>query len=68
MSEDDIAYILNAISPVWIYVQIKDKKTKQLSTHKMYASDKAFNVFRVIQDENGFHEITQDFSVTLVEE
>lgn len=68
LSESDIAYILNAISPVWVYVQVKDKKTQQLSTHKMYASDKAFDVFRVIEDNNGFHEINQDFSVTLVEE
>ena len=68
LSESDIAYILNAISPVWVYVQIKDKKTQQLSTHKMYASDKQFDVFRVIEDDNGFHEINQDFSVTLVEE
>lgn len=68
LSENDIAYILNAISPVWVYVQIKDKKTQQVSTHKMYASDKAFGVFRVIHDSNGFHEINQDFSVTLVEE
>lgn len=68
LSENDIAYILNAISPVWVYVQIKDKKTKQLTTHKMYASDKQFGVFRVIEDANGFHEINQDFSVTLVEE
>lgn len=68
LSESDIAYILNAISPVWVYVQVKDKKTQQLSTHKMYASDKQFDVFRVIEDNNGFHEINQDFSVTLVEE
>ena len=28
LSENDIAYILNAISPVWIYVQIKDNMFK----------------------------------------
>jgi hypothetical protein len=68
LSESDISFILNAISPVWFYVQIKDKKTQQLSTHKMYASDKQFNVLRIIEDENGFHEINNDFQVTFVEE
>ena len=68
LSENDISFILNAISPVWFYVQIKDKKTQQLSTHKMYASDKQFNVLRIIEDENGFHEINNDFQVTFVEE
>lgn len=68
LSEDDIAYILNAISPVWFYVQIKDKKTQQLSTHKMYASDKQFNTFRVWEEDGVFYEENSDFTVTFVEQ
>ena len=68
LSENDLSTILNKISPVWIYVEIKDKKTQQRSVHKMYASDKQFNAFRVWQDNNGWHEEHTDFSVTLVEQ
>ena len=68
LSEDDIAFILNAISPVWFYVQIKDKKTKQLSTHKMYASDKQFGTFRVWEENGVFYEENNDFTVTFVEQ
>ena len=52
LSDDDIAYILNRISPVWIYIELINKKTKQRSLHKMYASDKSFNTFKVWKDEN----------------
>jgi len=69
LSEDDLSFILNAISPVWIYVQVKDKKTQQTSVHKMYASDKEFNSFRVWQDDNNvWHEEHTDLTVTLVEQ
>lgn len=69
LSEDDLAYILNAISPEWVYIAIKDKKTKQITTHKVYASDKDFDVFRVIKQSDGtFQEIEQDFSVTFTEQ
>ena len=68
LSEDDIAYILNAISPVWFYVQIKDKKTQQLSTHKMYASDKQFNTLRVWEEDGIYYEENSDFTVTFVEQ
>lgn len=69
LSEDDIAFILNTIGPQWIYVEVKDKKTKRRSVHKMYASDKDFNVFKVIPDSNGnFNEILQEFTVTLTEQ
>ena len=29
LSDDDEAFILNAISPEWVYVELIDKKTKQ---------------------------------------
>lgn len=69
LSDEDTAFILNAISDAWVYVEIQDKKTLQRSVHRMYASDKQFNVFRFFKDENGnYNEIDQEFSVTLVEE
>lgn len=69
LSDDDEAYILNRISPDWIYVELMDKKTKQKAVHKMYASDKEWNVFRIFKDTNGqWHEQQIDFSFSLVEE
>lgn len=69
LSDNDLAFILNAISPQWVYVELIDKKTKQASVHKMYASDKAFNTFRVVKDSNNnWRTIEQAFSVSLVEE
>ena len=69
LSEDDLAYILNRISPQWFYVYVKNKKTKQYETHKMYASDKQFNSFRAWIDENDqWHEVHNEFTVTFVEE
>lgn len=68
LSEDDLAYILNAISNVWVYVQVKNKKTKQLETYKMYASDKQFGVHRVWEDNGSFYEENNDFSVTMVQQ
>ena len=40
LSDNDLAYILNAISNQWVYIQLIDKKTKQPSVHKVYASDR----------------------------
>ena len=121
LSEEDLSFILNAISEPWIYVEVQDKKqvthttdendywkligkndgatywinpetsiiynnsysstgvsqdindysevvTPVRTVHKMYASDKKFNSFRIIHDNNGYHEIHSDFTVTLVEE
>ena len=69
LSDDDIAYILNRISTVWIYIELINKKTKQRSLHKMYASDKSFNTFKVWKDENGnWKEIKSAFSVSFVEQ
>lgn len=69
LSDNDISYILNRISPMWIYVELIDKKTKKKKVHKMYASDKLYNTFRAWKDENGnWHEINSAFSVQFVEE
>lgn len=69
LSDEDEAFILNALSNEWVYIELKDKKTLQRSVHKVYASDKASNVMRVIKDDNNnWHAINQAFSVTLVEE
>ncbi len=69
LSDNDLAYILNAISPQWFYVELIDKKTKQKSVHKMYASDKQFDTFRVIKDSNNnWRAIEEAFTVSFVEE
>lgn len=69
LSEDDLAYILNRVSPQWIYIELIDKKTKLRSVHKVYASDKTFNTFRIWQDSNNnWHEQDIDFSISFVEE
>lgn len=38
------------------------------TVHKVYASDKKFDSFRIIHDESGYHEIHEAFTVTLTEE
>lgn len=69
LSPDDESYILNRISPVWVYVELTDKKTKKKKIHKMYASDKEWNVRWAIKDENNnWYEQDMDFSVTLTEQ
>lgn len=61
-SDNDIQYILNRIQPEYIYVELVDKKTQQKKTHKMYASDKSWNVLRVfplyVTDDNGYVQYT----------
>lgn len=70
LSDDDIAYILNRISPVWIYVELTDKKTKERKVHKMYASDKTWNTFKVWVDtsDNSWHEEQIEFGFSLIEQ
>ena len=69
LSPEDEAYILNRISPVWVYVELTDKKTQQKKVHKMYASDKEWNVRWAKQDENGnWYEQDVEFTVTLTEQ
>lgn len=69
LSDNDLAYILNAISNEWIYLELIDKKTKQPSVHKVYASDKQFDTFRVVKDDNNnWRTIEEAFTVSFVEE
>lgn len=69
LSEDDLQYILNRISPQWIYIELIDKKTKTKVVHKVYASDKTYNTYKAWVDENDvWHEESTAFSVTFVEE
>ena len=69
LSDNDLAYILNRISPEWIYIELTNKKTKVKTVHKMYASDKKFDCFHAWIDNSGnWHEKSEAFSVTFVEE
>ena len=69
LSDEDLAFILNAISNEWIYIELKDLKTGNRSVHKVYASDKTKDTMLVFKDNsNQWHAINQAFSVTLVEE
>ena len=68
LDSKDMRYILNAISPVWFYCEITDLKTGSKSTHKMYASDKQWNTFRVEKDtNNNWVETETAFTVSFVE-
>ena len=69
LNDADEKVLLNLISPTWIYVELIDKKTGQKKVHKMYASDKEWNVYHMYQDSNGdWQEVNTDFSFSLVEE
>ena len=69
LNDADEKVLLNLISPTWIYVELIDKKTGQKKVHKMYASDKEWNVYHMYQDANNtWHEVSTDFSFSLVEE
>lgn len=68
LSDDDLKYILKAISPAWFYCEVTNLKTGKKSTHKMYASDKTWDTFRVEKVGNNWEEIETAFSVSFVEE
>lgn len=69
LNDNDEAYILNRISPEWIFVELIDKKTRKKTIHKMYASDKEWNTYHIWKDQNGnIVEANLDFSFSLVEE
>ena len=69
LSDEDLAFILNAISNEWVYIELKDLKTGNRTVHKVYASDKKKDTLLVFKDNNNnWHAINQAFSVTLVEE
>ncbi len=68
LSDDDLKYILKAISPVWFYCEITNLKTGSKSVHKMYASDKQWDTFRVEYKNGKWREIETAFTVSFVEE
>ena len=69
LGDEDLEYILNAISPVWFYCEITNLKTGSKSVHKMYASDKQWNTFKVEKDQNGnWVETETAFTVSFVEQ
>lgn len=69
LSDADEQYILNRISPEWIYVELTNKKTGQKTVHKMYASDKKWDTFRIWKDSNNnWHTEDVDLTFSLVEE
>lgn len=68
LSPEDERYILNRISPVWIYVELTDKKTGTKTLHKMYASDKDWKVRWAINNNGQWYEQDIQFEVTLTEQ
>lgn len=69
LSDEDEQYILNRISPEWIFVELTDKKTGQKKVHKMYASDKEWDTFAIVKDQNDvWHTQDIDFGFSLVEQ
>ena len=70
LSPTDESYILNRIEPEWIYVELTNKKTGGKTWHKMYASDKDWDVQRVQYDStnNVWYEQDVAFEVTLTEQ
>lgn len=69
LSDEDEQYILNRIQPEYIYVELIDKKTRQKKVHKMYASDKQWDTFAIVKDENNvWHTQDIEFGFSLVEQ
>lgn len=70
LSPEDEARILNMISPAWVYVELIDKKTREKTIHKMYASDKEWDVYHVVYNPNTgeWEEIATAFSFSFTEE
>lgn len=69
LNDDDEAYLLELIRPEWFYVELINKRTKKKEIHKMYASDKEWNVYHCWRDASGnWHEANTDFAFSLVEE
>jgi hypothetical protein len=69
LSDEDEQYILNRISPDWIFVELTDKKTGQKKVHKMYASDKEWDTFAIVKDQNDvWHTQDVEFGFSLVEQ
>ena len=68
LSDADEQFILDRISPQWIFVELMDKKTRTKKVHKMYASDKSWSTFRIKKVDNVWREEAIDFTFSLVEQ
>ena len=69
LGDEDLEYILQAISPAWFYCEVTNLKTGSKSVHKMYASDKQWNTYRVTKDnQNNWVETETAFTVSFVEQ
>lgn len=69
LGDEDLEYILQAISPSWFYCEVTNLKTGSKSVHKMYASDKQWNTYRVTKDnQNNWVETETAFTVSFVEQ
>lgn len=69
LSDADEQFILNMISPVWVYVELVDKKTGTRKVHKMYASDKEWDTFLIFKDDNqNWHTEDVDLTFSLIEQ
>ena len=70
LSDADEQFILNMISPEWIYVELTDKKTGTKKVHKMYASDKEWEVYNSIYNSTTgkWEDMNTAFQFSLTEE
>lgn len=68
LSDADLAFILNAISPTWFYIELPNLKTQGRTVHKVYASDKEVDTYKVFKVGSSWKTVHQAFSVTLIEE
>ena len=68
-SDLDTQTILNMINYEWIYVELINKRTGNREVHKMYASDKKMDTFKIFKDNNN-NWCTEDIDLTfsLIEE
>ena len=69
LSDADEQTILSMIDYEWVYVELVDKSTGNKKVHRMYASDKQWDTFRIWKDnQNNWHSEDIDFTFSLIEE
>lgn len=68
LNDHDEQVLLNLISPEWFYVELTNKRTGGKTIHKMYASDKQWDVYQIWEENGVWYEANQDFAFSLVEE
>ena len=68
-SDEDTKTILDMIDYEWVYVELYDKQSLTKKVHRMYASDKSMDTFKIFKDEND-NWCTEDMDLTfsLIEE